>query len=59
MSGRRPPLAQADSDPLGYAEALCQASQEAELIDAGGLGGFGWLVQAVNVTLPASLTGLG
>jgi SAM-dependent MidA family methyltransferase len=58
ITGRRPPLAQAGSDPLGYARALCQASEEAELIDAGGLGGFGWLVQAVGLDLPAPLAGL-
>src|SRR5262252_6276961 len=49
VTGRRPPLAQAGNDPLGYARALCQASGEAELIDADGLGGFGWLVQAVDL----------
>ena len=55
----RPPLGQAGNDPLGYARALCQASGEAELIDADGLGGFGWLVQAVDLDLPASLARLG
>ena len=55
VTGRRPPLGQAGSDPLGYARALCRASEEAELIDADGLGAFGWLVQAVGLDLPASL----
>ena len=55
VTGRRPPLAQAGDDPLGYARALCQASEEAELIDPDGLGAFGWLVQAVGLDLPASL----
>ena len=55
VAGRRPPLAQAGDDPVGYARALCQASEEAELIDPGGLGGFGWLVQAVGLDLPGSL----
>jgi len=59
VTGRRPPLAQGGDDPMGYARALCQASQEAELIDAHGLGAFGWLVQAVDLNLPASLTDLG
>jgi len=59
VTGRRPPLAQAGDDLLGYARALCQASEEAELIDIHGLGGFGWLVQAVGLDLPASLTCLG
>src|SRR5215813_12504893 len=59
VTGRRPPLGQAGSDPLGYARALCRASEEAELIDADGLGAFGWLVQAVGLDLPAPLTDLG
>jgi SAM-dependent MidA family methyltransferase len=59
VTGRRPPLARAGADPLGYARALCQASGEAELIDASGLGAFGWLVQAVGLDIPASLTDLG
>ena len=59
VTGCRPPLGQAGDDPLGYARALCQASEEAELIDAHGLGAFGWLVQAVGLDLPTSLTCLG
>jgi SAM-dependent MidA family methyltransferase len=59
VTGRRPPPAQAGGDPLGYARALGRASGEAELIDADGLGGFGWLVQAVGLDLPASLAHLG
>jgi SAM-dependent MidA family methyltransferase len=59
VTGRRPPLAQAGCDPLGYARALAQASEEAELIDAQGLGAFGWLVQAVGIDVPATLAALG
>jgi SAM-dependent MidA family methyltransferase len=59
VSGRRPPPGQAGGDPLGYARALCQASEEAELIDPAGLGGFGWLVQAVGIPLPRPLAGVG
>jgi SAM-dependent MidA family methyltransferase len=59
VTGRRPLLAQAGDDPLGYARALCQASGEAELIDAHGLGAFGWLVQAVDLDIPPSLAWLG
>ena len=59
VTGRRPPLAQAGSDPRGYARALSEASAEAELIDAGGLGAFGWLVQAVGMDVPAPLAVLG
>jgi SAM-dependent MidA family methyltransferase len=58
VSGCRPALARAASDPQGYAQALRRASDEAELIDADGLGGFGWLVQAVGVAVPALLTAL-
>jgi SAM-dependent MidA family methyltransferase len=59
VTGRRPPLARAGSDPLGYARALGLASGEAELIDAHGLGGFGWLVQGVGLDIPAPLAGAG
>src|SRR5215469_1142999 len=52
VTGRRPPLAQAGNDPLGYARALSQASEEAELIDPDGLGAFGWLIQAVGMDIP-------
>ncbi len=45
VSGTRPPLSLAGTDPGGYLRALAQASQEAELIDPAGLGGFGWLSQ--------------
>jgi hypothetical protein len=59
VSGRRPPPGQAGGDPLGYARALCQASEEAELIDPAGLGGFGWLVQAVGIPLPPPRASVG
>jgi SAM-dependent MidA family methyltransferase len=55
LDARRPPLALAASDPAGYARALSQASEDAELVDAAGLGGFGWLIQAVGVPLPGPL----
>ena len=55
LDARRPSLALAATDPEGYARALCQASMDAELVDAEGLGGFGWLVQAVGASLPAPL----
>lgn len=45
LTGARPPLALASSDPRGYLRALARASAEAELIDPQGLGGFGWLEQ--------------
>jgi SAM-dependent MidA family methyltransferase len=58
IEGRRPPLALADSDPAGYLTGLCRASEEAELIDPAGLGGFGWLVQAAGMPLPPPLAAL-
>ncbi|WP_328855176.1 SAM-dependent methyltransferase [Microbispora hainanensis] len=50
VTGARPPLAQASADPAGYVRALGRASQEAELIDPAGLGGFGWLAQTVTLS---------
>ncbi len=45
VSGARPPLSLAATDPGVYLRALVRASEEAELIDPEGLGGFGWLAQ--------------
>ena len=58
LTGRRPPLSLADRDPAGYLAALRRAAGEAELTDPAGLGGFGWLVQAVGIPLPGALAGL-
>jgi SAM-dependent MidA family methyltransferase len=55
IAGRRPPPTLADADPQRYVQALRRASEEAELIDVKGLGGFGWLVQAVGMRLPPPL----
>ncbi|MFD8414458.1 SAM-dependent methyltransferase [Streptomyces sp. NPDC059650] len=49
VSGARPPLALASSDPVGYVRALAAAGEAAELTARGGLGDFGWLVQPVGV----------
>ncbi len=56
ITGGRPDLGLASSDPRGYLRALSQASAAAELTDPDGLGGFGWLVQgvAVPVLLPTA-----
>jgi SAM-dependent MidA family methyltransferase len=55
VAGARPPLELASRDPAGYVRALAAASAEAELTAPGGLGDFGWLVQAVDLPLPAAL----
>ncbi|MCT9929758.1 SAM-dependent methyltransferase [Planotetraspora sp. A-T 1434] len=46
IRGARPPLDLAHADPATYLRALSRASEEAELIDPSGLGGFGWLSQS-------------
>jgi SAM-dependent MidA family methyltransferase len=55
ITGARPELALASSDPRGYLRALSQASAAAELTDAEGLGGFGWLAQGVSLPMLPSL----
>jgi SAM-dependent MidA family methyltransferase len=55
VRGDRPALSRAGSEPRAYLRDLVTASQAAELTAAGDLGGFGWLVQAVGMPLPASL----
>ncbi|MBB5128565.1 SAM-dependent MidA family methyltransferase [Streptomyces albaduncus] len=49
LSGARPPLALASTDPAGYVRALASAGEAAELTAPGGLGDFGWLVQPVGI----------
>ncbi|MFG3226457.1 SAM-dependent methyltransferase [Kitasatospora sp. NPDC048194] len=58
VSGGRPPLTLASTDPAAYLRALAEAGEGAELTDSGGLGGFGWLVQAVRMPVPPSLENL-
>lgn len=48
IAGRRPEVETARRDPHGYLRSLARASQEAELIDSDGLGGFGWLCQDIS-----------
>ncbi|MEU6822903.1 SAM-dependent methyltransferase [Streptomyces atriruber] len=55
VSGGRPPLALASSDPTAYVRALTRAGEAAELTAPGGLGDFGWLLQPVGVALDALL----
>lgn len=51
----RPPHALATEDPAAYLAALADLGEVGELTTAGGLGGFGWLVQCVDVPMPAVL----
>ncbi|MFC8082553.1 SAM-dependent methyltransferase [Streptomyces sp. NPDC057340] len=48
VTGARPPLALASTDPTAYVRALARASQAAELTAPGGLGDFVWLLQPVG-----------
>ncbi|MFF4170051.1 SAM-dependent methyltransferase [Streptomyces sp. NPDC001744] len=48
VSGERPPLALASSDPAGYVRALASAGTAAELTARGGLGDFLWLTRRVR-----------
>lgn len=53
VTGRRPGLALASTDPTAYLRALTGASMAAELTDPAGLGGHWWLLQPVGLeTLP-------
>lgn len=49
VSGARPPLSLATTDPAAYVRALAAAGEAAELTARGGLGDFGWLVQPVGL----------
>ncbi|MEU9210089.1 SAM-dependent methyltransferase [Streptomyces sp. NPDC048415] len=57
VSGARPPLTLASTDPTAYVRALASAGAAAELTAPGGLGDFGWLLQPVGIP-NASLGGL-
>ncbi|MFI6804074.1 SAM-dependent methyltransferase [Streptomyces luteogriseus] len=49
VTGSRPPLALASTDPAAYVRALASAGEAAELTTAGGLGDFGWLAQPIGI----------
>jgi SAM-dependent MidA family methyltransferase len=49
VSGARPPLSLASTDPTAYVRALAGAGAAAELTAPGGLGDFGWLLQPVGM----------
>jgi SAM-dependent MidA family methyltransferase len=48
VTGSRPPLSLATSDPAGYVRALAEAGEAAELTDPRGLGAFSWLATSVG-----------
>lgn len=49
VTGARPPLALASTNPSEYVRALASAGEAAELTAPGGLGDFGWLLQPVGL----------
>ncbi|GAA0654699.1 SAM-dependent methyltransferase [Streptomyces thermocarboxydovorans] len=49
VTGARPPLALASTDPAAYVRALAGAGEAAELTAEGGLGDFWWVVQVVGM----------
>ncbi|MEU9634988.1 SAM-dependent methyltransferase [Streptomyces tendae] len=55
VTGARPPLALASTDPATYVRALASASEAAELTAPGGLGDFWWLLQPVGSLDAAAL----
>ncbi|MEJ1201690.1 MULTISPECIES: SAM-dependent methyltransferase [unclassified Streptomyces] len=55
VTGARPPLALASTDPAAYVRALASASEAAELLARGGLGDFVWLLQPVGSLDAAAL----
>jgi SAM-dependent MidA family methyltransferase len=55
VDGRLPSYGLTRGDPGGYLSGLVRAGEATELLRPGGLGDFGWLVQAVGVDLPGVL----
>lgn len=49
VSGARPALALATTNPAAYVRALTGAGEAAELTAPGALGDFGWLLQPVGI----------
>ena len=52
VSGERPDLGLATTEPEAYVRDLARASEAAELIARGGLGDFWWVVSAVGIDSP-------
>ncbi|MGW6600959.1 SAM-dependent methyltransferase [Streptomyces sp. NPDC055036] len=59
VSGQRPPLSLATTDPAAYVRALAAAGEAAELTARGGLGDFGWLMQPIGLEGTSGGTGEG
>ncbi|MCX0244548.1 SAM-dependent methyltransferase [Streptomyces drozdowiczii] len=57
ITGERPPLTLASTDPTAYLRALSTAGEAAELTARGGLGDFGWLEHAVGPSAQSSPSG--
>ncbi|MER5748985.1 SAM-dependent methyltransferase [Streptomyces sp. NPDC002088] len=55
LTGARPPLALASTNPSAYVRALAGAGEAAELTAPGGLGDFGWLLQPAGIPDPLAL----
>jgi SAM-dependent MidA family methyltransferase len=51
VSGARPPLSRAGTDPAGYLRALAAATEAAELTAPGGLGGHFWVLQPAGTAI--------
>lgn len=56
VTGALPAASGAAADPAAYLAALSQASLAVELLDPGGLGGFGWLLQSTGPVLAGDWT---
>ncbi|MCW6008320.1 SAM-dependent methyltransferase [Micromonospora sp. CPCC 205371] len=52
ISGDRPPITMAGTDPAGYVRALATASAAAELTEPAGLGGHWWLLHPIGLDRP-------
>jgi SAM-dependent MidA family methyltransferase len=57
MVAEQPHSELASTDAGAYVAAIVRVGQLAELRERGGLGDFGWLVQAFETPLPAALLG--
>lgn len=54
----RPAIDLATNNPHTYLQALARAGEAGELVDSGGLGAFGWLVQTKEVPIPSPMVEL-